>query len=191
MKEKFNRFVSWWALRVPGWLIYLALFVLASKAYVQLESGGNFSEVLTPYLTTIGLTIALASVIFSDARLKFKDEQEYLVSAGELLLNAAVNLILSLLVFWLASGGCSEDSSLREVLAASMVYINHVFLRTGISNKGCTQSSSRTHTSRTVPERQIFAERTLEVASPLTRSPRRPFRSAFATASLNSPARNI
>jgi hypothetical protein len=26
MKEKFNRFASWWALRVPGWLIYLALF---------------------------------------------------------------------------------------------------------------------------------------------------------------------
>jgi hypothetical protein len=104
IKEKSNRFVSWWALRVPGWLIYLALFFLASKAYVQLESGGNFSEVLTPYLTTIGLTIALASVIFSDANQKFKDEHEYLVSAGELLLHAAVNLILSLLVFWLASG---------------------------------------------------------------------------------------
>jgi cytochrome bd-type quinol oxidase subunit 2 len=104
IKEKFNRFVSWWALRVPGWLIYLALMLLASRAYFQFESGGNFSEVLTPYLTTIGLTIALASVIFSDARLKYKDEQEYLVSAGELLLYAAVNLILSLLVFWLASG---------------------------------------------------------------------------------------
>jgi hypothetical protein len=104
MKAKFNRSVSWWALRVPGWLIYLALLFLASKAYAQLESGGNFSEVLTPYLTTIGLTIALASVIFSDASLKFKDEQEHLVSAGELLLHAAINLILSLLVFWLASG---------------------------------------------------------------------------------------
>jgi hypothetical protein len=83
IKEKFNRFVSrwfnpfatWWAVRVPGWLIYLALMFLASKAYFQFESGGNFSEVLTLYLTTIGLTIALASVIFSEARLRYKDEQ--------------------------------------------------------------------------------------------------------------------
>jgi hypothetical protein len=54
IKENFNRFVSrrfnpfatWRAVRVPGWLIYLALMFLASKAYFQFESGGNFSEVL-------------------------------------------------------------------------------------------------------------------------------------------------
>jgi hypothetical protein len=46
-------------------------------------------------------------VIFSEARLRYKDEQEYLISAGELFLYAAVNLISSLLVFWLASGAAN------------------------------------------------------------------------------------
>jgi hypothetical protein len=91
---------SFW---LPAGLVYCALFSLVIIAYHQFFSLGNFSPVLTLYLTAIGLAIALSSVTFNATKLRQNEEKEFLTGIGELFLHGALNLIISLLVCWLVS----------------------------------------------------------------------------------------
>ena len=100
-KERAMRILGIHSFVIPGFLIWLALLYLAMTAYYQFLSLGKFSPVLQLYLTSMAIATALASVSFGYARIATDLDRETLTSIGELFLDGAISLTISLLLSWL------------------------------------------------------------------------------------------
>jgi hypothetical protein len=88
---------------MPAFLVSWALIILATIAYSDFFSRGNFSPALQLYLTGVAITTGLASVTFTYARVTTNSEKAYLTSIAELFLHGAMCLTISLLVSWVTS----------------------------------------------------------------------------------------
>ena len=93
-----DRFYSY---KLPSFLLFIALLVLAFITIFKFFSKGDFSSI-TIYFAMIALVIALASVTFSLSNTKEGKDREVLIATGEMFLHASISLISSLLISWLS-----------------------------------------------------------------------------------------
>lgn len=89
--------------KLPPKLIFIALFLLIINSVSRVASSKEIlNELVNFYLATIGLTITLASVTFSYARVFEKEAiREKIINAGESFLHVAIAAILATLLAWL------------------------------------------------------------------------------------------
>ena len=95
---------------IPPILIYLALMQLVFLSYYSFLKEGNFTTLLTTYLSGIGLILGFANVTFSYARVS--DENRQLTSVGECFLYAGVAMVAALLIGWLSY---KVDQQVKEI----------------------------------------------------------------------------
>jgi hypothetical protein len=87
---------------LPKILIWSALLLLVLIAFLEFFYKGNYSPIITFYLTATAITIALASVTFAYSRTKIEAESDRLAAIGELFLYSSLSLIMALLITWLS-----------------------------------------------------------------------------------------
>jgi len=90
--------------KLPPILVFISLIWLSIYSVSQIISSEEIlKELFSFYLATIGLTITLASVTFSYAKVfKQDDIREKIIHAGESFLHAAIAAILAILLAWLS-----------------------------------------------------------------------------------------
>jgi len=113
--------VEFLVFKLPSFIVWVSLTFLSLAGYYRFLSPGNFTPVLTLYLTAIALIVAFASVTFSYAKTQDRKGQESLVVIGELFLYASITLTMSLLVSW-------SSFEIRDYLKNIKYYDNFSFI---------------------------------------------------------------
>lgn len=125
----FFHFAEFLVYKVPSFLVWASLTFLSLTGYYKFLSSGNFTPVLTLYLTAIALIVAFASVTLSYAKTQTKEDRSKLVEVGELFLYASITLVMSLLVSWLSF-------EIRDLLKNIRYYDKFSFILTIIFSVG-------------------------------------------------------
>jgi hypothetical protein len=96
-KEFFLTLYRFFLVRIPSFIIWLALFYLVWTVFNRFLVKGDFTSILTSYLAITAISIAFASMTFTYSRTKNEGESEVLVSIGELFLYTSLSLVIALL----------------------------------------------------------------------------------------------
>ena len=102
-RKSFDRLIRVLTHSVPHVLVWIALVFLMISSFAEFTQSADFQTVATSFLSAIALVLTLASVTFTYATTKSKEDrdQDTLINAGEMFLYASLIILITLLIGWL------------------------------------------------------------------------------------------
>lgn len=92
-----------WSFHIPDILVFVALIWIVIVSGRDFFGDQNFTQTLAIYITVVGLSIAIASAVFTYQQCTVDlDIKKLLTKIGQLFLYGSISMIMALLIGWLA-----------------------------------------------------------------------------------------